>query len=66
MQRGNNMAIIAKNGNSIVAHAEQISPQGDYDEEKEEDLSVGIPSFDLVNKQENMAPQKETNDGHEL
>lgn len=31
-----------------------------------EDLSVGIPSFDLVNKQENMALQKETNDGYEL
>ena len=37
MQKGHNTAImIREKGNSILAHANQISPQGEYEEQNEE------------------------------
>ena len=44
MQKGHNTAIINREkGNSILAHADQIRPQGEYEEQIEEEIST-IPS----------------------
>ena len=44
MQKGHSTAIINREkGNSILAHAEQIRPQGEYEEQNEEEIST-IPS----------------------
>ena len=44
MQKGHNTAIMNKEkGNSILAHADEIRPQGKYEEQNEEDIST-IPS----------------------
>lgn len=37
-----------KNENRIAAHADQIRSKGDYKEENEEELSIGIASYDLM------------------
>ena len=40
MQKGHNTAIINREkGNSILAHADQIRPQGEYEEQNEEEIS---------------------------
>ena len=45
MQKGHNTAIINREkGNSILAHADQIRPQGEYEEQNEEEIST-IPSI---------------------
>ena len=44
MQKDHNPAIINREkGNSILAHADQIRPQGEYEEQNEEEIST-IPS----------------------
>ena len=44
MQKGHNTAIINREkGNSELAHADQIRPQGEYEEQNEEEIST-IPS----------------------
>ena len=44
MQKGHNTAIINREkGNSILAHADQIRPQSEYEEPNEEEIST-IPS----------------------
>ena len=41
MQKGHNSAIINREkGNSILAHADQIRPQGEYEEQNEEEIST--------------------------
>ena len=38
MQKGHNTAMInRKKGNSILVHADQIRPQGEYEEQNEEE-----------------------------
>ena len=45
MQKGHNTAIINREKrNSILAHADQIRPQGKYEEQNEEEISM-IPSI---------------------
>ena len=44
MQKGHNTAIIDwEKGNSVLAHADQIRPQGEYEGQNEEEIST-IPS----------------------
>ena len=44
MQKGHNIAIINREKrNSRLAHADQIRPQGEYEEQNEEEIST-IPS----------------------
>ena len=44
MQKGHDTAIInRKKWNSILAHTDQIRPQGEYDKQNEEEISM-IPS----------------------
>ena len=44
MQKGHNTAIINKEKrNSILAHADEIRPQGEYEEQNEEEIST-VPS----------------------
>ena len=44
IQKGHNTAIInTEKGNCILAHADQIKPQGEYEEQNEEEISM-IPS----------------------
>ena len=39
MRKGHNTAIINREkGNSILVHADQIRPQGEYEEQNEEDI----------------------------
>lgn len=51
MQRGNNTVIIAKNKDSLVAHADQIRLQEEYEEE-EEDRKLSIQVMILQNNNE--------------
>ena len=45
MQKGHNIAIINREkGNNILAHADQIRPLGEYEEQNEEEIST-IPSI---------------------
>ena len=49
MQKGHNTAIINKEkGNSILAHADQIRPQGEYEEQNEEENSTILSINDLL------------------
>ena len=51
MQKGHNTAIInRKKGNCILAKADQIRPQGKYEEQNEEEISM-IPSINDLLKQ---------------
>ena len=51
MQKGHGTATINREkGNSILAHADQISPQGEYEEQNEEEIPT-IPSVDDLLKQ---------------
>ena len=44
MQKGHNTQIINREKkNSVLAHADQLRPQGEYDEQNEEEIST-IPS----------------------
>ena len=45
MQKGHNTTIINREkGNSIFVHVDQIRPQGEYEEQNEEEISM-IPSI---------------------
>ena len=51
MQKGYNTAIINReNGNSVLVHADQIRPQGEYEEQNEEEISM-IPSINNLLEQ---------------
>ena len=51
MQKGHNTAIINREKrDSILAHADQIRPQGEYEGQNEEEIST-IPSVDDILKQ---------------
>ena len=49
MQKGHNTAIINREkGNSILVHADQIRPQGEYEEQNEEEISTILSVNDLL------------------
>ena len=51
MQKSYNTAIINREkGNSILAHADQIRPQGEYEEQNDEEISM-IPSVNYLLEQ---------------
>ena len=51
MQKGHNTAIInSEKENSILAHADQIRTQGEYEEQNEEEISA-IPSVNYLLEQ---------------
>ena len=61
IQKGHNTAIINREkGNSILAHADQIRPQGEYEGQNEEEIST-IPSVNNLLEQplQNETPEDE-------
>ena len=51
MQKGHNTVIINKEkGNSILAHADQIRPQGKYEEQNEEEIFTILSINDLLDQ----------------
>lgn len=47
----NRLKHIQNKGNNIVAHADQIRPREAYEDERGQEISIGIPSNDLSNQQ---------------
>ena len=49
MQKGHNAAIINREkGNSLLAHTDQTRPQGEYEEQNEEEISMILSINDLL------------------
>ena len=41
-QKGHNTAIIEKKGNSVLARADKIGPQGEYEKQNKEEISTMV------------------------